>query len=270
MVVQRKFFCDRGTQFTFSLWHEMCRFLGCQIKHSTAYHPQAQGLVERLNRSLKASLRAYEEPSQWYHNLPWVLLALHNSPKQDLHSLSPANFVFGGPVRLPGEFFPPETDAPTPTHDYISNFSKYIANLTYHQPRATHRHSHLDPTFFSSQCSHVYIRTDTYKPPLAPHYKGPFPVISKNDKYFVIDFRTHNDVVSIDRLKADNLSFEALNSQVDADHSTSLQENFSMPATPPPPPSREQSLSLQTRHKADSPHNCTSPLHPLSPSTHKP
>ena len=65
-----KIFCDRGTQFTSSLWHEMCRFLGCQIKHSTAYHPQAQGLVERLNRSLKNSLRAYEEPSQWYHNLP--------------------------------------------------------------------------------------------------------------------------------------------------------------------------------------------------------
>ena len=124
--------------------------------------------------------------------------ALRNSPKQDLHSLSPANFVFGGPARLPGEFFAPEADAPTPTHDYISNFSKYIANLAYHQPRATHRHSHLDPTLFSSQCSHVYIRTDTYKPPLAPHYRGLFPVISKNDKYFVIDFRTHNDVVSIE------------------------------------------------------------------------
>ena len=91
----------------------------------------------------------------------------------------------------------------------------------------------------------MYIRTDAYKPPLAPHYKRPFPVISKNDKYFVIDFRTHNDVVSIDRLKAANLSFEALNSQVAADHSTSLQENFSMPATPPHLPSPEQSHPLQ-------------------------
>ena len=230
--------------------------LGCQIKHLTAYHPQAQGLIERPNRFLKASLRAYEESCQWYHNLPYVLLALCNSPKQDLHSLSPANFVFGGSVRLPGEFFAPKTDNPTPTYDYISNFSKYIANLTYHQPRATHCHSHLDPTLFSSQCSHMYIRTDTYKPPLAPHYKGPFPVISKNGKYFVIDFRTHNNVVSINRLKAANLSFE-MNSQVAADHSTLLQENFSMPATPPPPPSPEQSHPLRTRHKADSPHNCT-------------
>ena len=169
----------------------MCRFLGCQIKHSTAYHPQAQGLVERLNRSLKASLRAYEEPSQWYHNLPWVLLALRNSPKQDSHSLSPTNFVFGGPVglprefyapvfggpvRLPREFYAPETDAPTPTHDYISNFSKYIANLTYHQPRATHRHSYLDPTLFSSQCIFAQIHTSHPWPPIT---KGHFPSYPK-------------------------------------------------------------------------------------------
>ena len=76
-----KIFCDRGTQFISSLWHEMCRFLGCQIKHLIAYHPQAQSFVERLNRSLKTSLRAYEEPFQWCHSLPWILLALRNSPK---------------------------------------------------------------------------------------------------------------------------------------------------------------------------------------------
>ena len=148
----------------------MYRFLGCQIKHSTAYHPQAQCLVERLNRSLKASLRAYEEPSQWYHNLLWVLLALRNSPKQDLQSLSPTSFVFGDPVRLPGEFFEPETDAPTPTHDYICNFSKHIANLTYHQPRATHlpftprSHSFLVPVL-PRVYSHRYIQA-TLGPPL--------------------------------------------------------------------------------------------------------
>ena len=32
-------FCDQETQFTSSLWHEMCRFLGCQIKHSITYYP---------------------------------------------------------------------------------------------------------------------------------------------------------------------------------------------------------------------------------------
>ena len=34
-------FCDRGTQFTSSMWSEMCQYLGCYLHHSTAYHPQA-------------------------------------------------------------------------------------------------------------------------------------------------------------------------------------------------------------------------------------
>ena len=54
-----KFFYDQGTQFTSSLWHETFRFLGCQMKHSTAYYPQAQGLVERqpLLKGQPSSLR---------------------------------------------------------------------------------------------------------------------------------------------------------------------------------------------------------------------
>ena len=64
-------------------------------------------------------------------------------------------------------------------------------------------------------------------------------------------------MVPIDRLKAANLSFEALNSQVVAGHSTSLQENLSMLATPPPP---EQSHPIQTRHEPDTPsHNAQAP-----------
>ena len=89
-------------------------------------------------------------------------------PKQNLHFLSPVKFVFGGPVCLSGECFKPQADPPTPTHDYVSIFSKYIANLTYHQPRAIHRHSDLDPTLFHFPGHHVYIRTDTHNPPPPP------------------------------------------------------------------------------------------------------
>ena len=87
-----------------------------------AYHPQSQGLVERFNRSLKSSLRAYENSSDRYDNLPWVLLALRNSPEQDIHSLSPSYFIFGQPVRLPGEFFVVNSATQSPTHEYVSKF----------------------------------------------------------------------------------------------------------------------------------------------------
>ena len=35
-------YCDRGAQFTSALWRDLAQFLGAQLHHSTAYHPQAQ------------------------------------------------------------------------------------------------------------------------------------------------------------------------------------------------------------------------------------
>ncbi len=48
---------DRGPQFTSNVWNSLCLLL--QIKHrpTTAYHPQASGMVERLHRRLKDALR---------------------------------------------------------------------------------------------------------------------------------------------------------------------------------------------------------------------
>ena len=48
----------------------------------------------------------------------------------------------------------------------------------------------------------VLIRNDGYKPPLAMHYSGPYKVIKKHSKYYVIlNSRQLPEAVSIDRLK---------------------------------------------------------------------
>ncbi len=65
---------DRGAQFTSIIWNSLCLLL--QIKHqpTTAYHPQANGMVERLHRRLKDALRACGATATWAAELPWVLL----------------------------------------------------------------------------------------------------------------------------------------------------------------------------------------------------
>ena len=73
----------------------LCYYLGSQLHHSTAYHPLAQGLVEYLNRTLKASLKCSDNPVHWHDRLPGVLMALRNSPKEDLKDFSPNDFVLG-------------------------------------------------------------------------------------------------------------------------------------------------------------------------------
>ena len=45
---------DRGSQFTSSLWTQLNRLLGVDTIMTNAYHPQANGMVERLHRQLKA------------------------------------------------------------------------------------------------------------------------------------------------------------------------------------------------------------------------
>ncbi|RJX63126.1 transposase, partial [Vibrio sinensis] len=47
---------DRGRQFESDLFRRLTTLLGITRFRTTAYHPQANGLVERFHRQLKASL----------------------------------------------------------------------------------------------------------------------------------------------------------------------------------------------------------------------
>eukprot|EP00731_Ephydatia_muelleri_P007558 Em0003g1806a len=104
---------DRGSQFESSLVKELSHILGCERKRTTAYHPCANGLVERFHRQLKASLKACRNPSGWVDALPLVLLGLRTALKQDL-GCSTAELVYGTTLRVPGELFTSGPDSSTP------------------------------------------------------------------------------------------------------------------------------------------------------------
>ena len=99
---------DRGPQFTSALWREMAEQLGTNLHHTTAYHPQSNGLIERFHRSLKSALKARLQSPNWLDDLGWVLLGLRTAPKEDLET-SVAELVYGEPLRVPGEFFTSDT-----------------------------------------------------------------------------------------------------------------------------------------------------------------
>ncbi|KAJ8035111.1 hypothetical protein HOLleu_22227 [Holothuria leucospilota] len=50
-------------------------------------------------------------------------------------------------------------------------------------------------------CTHVWVLHDTVKKPFQPPYCGPYKVISRGDKTFVVEINSKHDTVSRDRLK---------------------------------------------------------------------
>ena len=192
---------DRGAQFTSEVWVKSLKRLGIDAALTSAYHPQANGMIERFHRTLKNSLRCTTKDGNWMRALPWALLGIRNAPREDTGT-SPAETVFGTTLRLPGMCFPSNQQT-SPMEDLAH--ARY--NVDQFTPRA------LDASKFKAQpfiptdirtADYVYVRVDTLaKGPLSPQYTGPYRVISKNweGSTFTLDMGRTNKSVSIDRLK---------------------------------------------------------------------
>ena len=73
---------DRGSNMLAHVMGDVCQLLGVTKLNTTSYHPQCDGMVKRMNRSLKSMLRKHVAKfgGQWDHFLPGVLWAYRNSP----------------------------------------------------------------------------------------------------------------------------------------------------------------------------------------------
>ena len=98
---------DQGTQFESALFRELPRLAEAKHIHTTPYHPQADGIVERLHRIFKAALMC-KPHTQWSERLHIALLGLRCYWKEDLQA-TPVEMLYGTTLRLPGEFFVPDS-----------------------------------------------------------------------------------------------------------------------------------------------------------------
>ncbi|BHF80104.1 hypothetical protein SprV_0702322800 [Sparganum proliferum] len=173
---------------------------GCTRIRTTAYHPAANGMVERFHRQLKASLRAADDPENWTDHLSLVVLGIRSSLKSDL-DCSAAELVFGATVRLPGQMISPtpRVAVEDPTN-LLHRIRQFLRTLSPVPPRPSVSESYLEKDL--ATCSHVNLRCDRVRRPLEPPYDGPFRVISRGTKNFRIQRGTREEVVSVDRLKA--------------------------------------------------------------------
>ena len=188
---------DRGPSFMSELWSSLARLMGTTIHHTTAYNPAANGMVERSHRSLKAALMARCTGGDWKAQLPWVLLGLRTAPKEDLQA-SPAEMVFGETVAVPGEFFPQTQGQETPEdlkhlRLKVGRFRPCIQ--TYKDTTKRYMPKALE------DCRFVFVRDDAHRIPLTRPYHGPYLVLQRSPKAYLLSVCGRQDWVSIDRLK---------------------------------------------------------------------
>lgn len=189
---------DQGRQFESDLFAELNRLLGTNHFKTTSYHPQSNGIIERFHRSFKASIMCRQH-LDWVSHLPTILLGLRTVIKEDLQA-SPAEMLYGAPIRLPGEFFIDTKPEPNES-EFIRALKERIRSMrpTYTSHHISDQRIFIHPSL--KECSHVFVRNDTVRRTLVPPYDGPFRVIKRFDKYFVVDLNNRTSKISIDRLK---------------------------------------------------------------------
>lgn len=170
---------------------------GVRLCRTTAYHPQANGMVERLHRTMKAALMCHGD-EKWSDNIPAVLLGLRCHFKEDLGA-TPAELVYGEPIKVPGEFLCSAAPSLNPP-EFLRQLREHISQL---QPTAPARHTARTPFVFKDlpTATHVFLRTDSLRGALQPPYTGPYQVLSRSDKTFKLLVNKKAVVVSVDRLK---------------------------------------------------------------------
>ncbi|XP_066965650.1 uncharacterized protein [Macrobrachium rosenbergii] len=116
----------------------------------------------------------------WKYQLPWVLLRLRTAPRADSVP-STAEKTYDKPLVVPGKLV---------TEDRHNPSVQRVRDIV----------GHLHAAGLSS-ITHVFVRDDAvHLPPTRP-YRGPFHVLERNNKAFLLTLHGKNDWVLVDCIK---------------------------------------------------------------------
>ncbi len=92
---------DQGSQFCGRVIRQLCQLLGIEKLRTSPYHPQSNGMIERMHGTLKSVLgKCIEDKVDWVGQVPLALYVLRQMPHSD-SEFSPFDLVFGFRVRTP-------------------------------------------------------------------------------------------------------------------------------------------------------------------------
>ena len=232
---------DRGAQFSTAIWSQLMSTWGIRSTTTTAYHPEANGLVERFHRRLKEALLALGEDAgaQWFWRLPLVLLAIRTTIKPDVGA-TPPDLVFGEGVAVPGCLL---SSTPSSEEELQQQSRQTLANLRMEverlQPTQTsaHRIQRVQLPTDLQTASHVFIKRGGVTGTLSTPYTGPYRVVERQPTFFKVSIPGRGvESVALARIKP------ACVAPLDEDDPEPPE-----PVTPPSPPPPGRRPGIRTR-----------------------
>ncbi|WVZ49829.1 hypothetical protein U9M48_001155 [Paspalum notatum var. saurae] len=179
---------NRGSLFLSRFWEQLQTALGTNLIHSSAYHPQTSGQVERVNQILEDMLRAcaLTYSTKWDECLPLAEFACNNSYQKSLN-MAPFEALYSRRCRTPLNWSEPG-ERVTFGPELVTQAEEQVKFIHSNLRRAQSRQkSYSDkrrrPLTFEAD-DHVYLRVSPMKGvhrfgvkgKLAPRYVGPFKI----------------------------------------------------------------------------------------------
>ena len=135
----------------------------------------------------------------WLEHLPFVLLGLRSAVRED-SACCPADLLYGSPLCLPADLLVPSSSPRISPSEFVDDLRDIMSRSS---PMPFEYHGNVSSCVPDSlaSCSHVFVRVDAVRRPLNPPYEGPFPVLRRELKSFVLNRNNKDFVVSVDHLK---------------------------------------------------------------------
>ena len=232
---------DRGSVFLSGVFTRLLNSLGCNLKTTFAYTPNANGKVERIHRSLKAALRSGED-HRWIESMSTFLMVNRINYREEM-KCCPSELVFGEPIRIAADLLD-ETEIPEiDRQDYADRIRKSM-NQVVPKYRKHQIPGHMQKSL--ETCEYCFVRNEA-KTGLQYHYKGPYRILERHEKHFVLQIKNKADKVSINRLKSAHILDETADGHHDKDPIFGRKDSSILtrlrPRNPPDPePPREPQI----------------------------
>ena len=119
---------DQGRNFESNVFGEMCHLLEINKTQSTAYHPEGNGQVENLHKTLKSMLKARvgDKPQTWDEHLDYCMMAYRNSVHASTGH-TPFELMFGREMRVPLDVMMGRgTDNDRPYTEFVADLQDHL------------------------------------------------------------------------------------------------------------------------------------------------